>query len=456
MKEMLHLYDTATREVREVRLREPGKIGIYLCGPTVYGPPHLGHGRATLVYDILRRYLEWSGLVVRLVSNITDIDDKIIDRANREGRLWEDITHKCEDVWFTAMRELNVQRPTDIPHATEYVEQMVAMIETLMSRNAAYATSDGVYLDVTSVPDYGLLAHQSMDDMLSGGGDREVLGAAEKRTPADFALWKFSKPGEPSWPSPWGEGRPGWHSECVVMSLELLGESFDLHCGGADLRFPHHENERAQAVALGKSFARHWMHNGFVVDAEGEKMSKSMGNVTNLLDLIEHYDPRAYRMLLLQTHYRSPVKVGQDNIDASVKSLAGLDAFANRLAELGESNPDAAVIESFRGAMDDDLDTPAATALIFDTVRRANAAVDAGDRARAASLAAAVTTMCSALGLELRATDDVDDSAIDLARQLDAARADKDFAAADRLRGELQAAGYVVETTKDGTRIRRA
>ena len=456
MTEMLHLYDTATREVREVRLREPGKIGIYLCGPTVYGPPHLGHGRATLVYDILRRYLEWSGLSVRLVSNITDIDDKIIDRANREGRPWEEITHKCEDVWFTAMRELNVLRPTDVPHATEYVAQMVDMIDTLMAKNAAYATSDGIYLDVNAVPDYGLLAHQSMEDMLSGGGEREVLGAAEKRTPADFALWKFSKPGEPSWASPWGDGRPGWHSECVVMSLELLGESFDLHCGGADLRFPHHENERAQAVALGKTFAQHWMHNGFVVDAEGEKMSKSLGNVTNLLDLIEHYDPRAYRMLLLQTHYRSPVKVGQDNIDASVKSLAGLDAFAARLAALGEATPDAATLASFRKVMDDDLDTPSATALIFDTVRRANAAVDAGDRALAASLAAAVTAMCSALGLELRVTTDVDDSAVDLARQLDAARAAKDFAEADRLRGELQAAGYVVETTKDGTRVRRA
>jgi cysteinyl-tRNA synthetase len=456
MTEMLHLYDTATREVREVRLREPGKIGIYLCGPTVYGPPHLGHGRATLVYDILRRYLEWSGLTVRLVSNITDIDDKIIDRANREGRPWEEITHKCEDVWFTAMRELNVLRPTDVPHATEYVSQMVDMIGTLMAKNAAYATSDGIYLDVNAVPDYGLLAHQSMEDMLSGGGEREVLGAAEKRTPADFALWKFSKPGEPSWPSPWGDGRPGWHSECVVMSLELLGESFDLHCGGADLRFPHHENERAQAVALGKTFAQHWMHNGFVVDAEGEKMSKSLGNVTNLLDLIEHYDPRAYRMLLLQTHYRSPVKVGQDNIDASVKSLAGLDAFAARLAALGEVTPDEATLASFRQVMDDDLDTPKATALIFDTVRRANAAVDANDRTLAASLAAAVTTMCSALGLELRTTSDVEDTAVELARQLDAARAAKDFAEADRLRGELQSAGYVVETTKDGTRVRRA
>ncbi|MFZ9398747.1 MAG: cysteine--tRNA ligase, partial [Ilumatobacteraceae bacterium] len=271
---MFRLYDSATAEVRELRLRKPGEVGIYLCGPTVYGPPHLGHGRATLVYDILRRYLEWSGLSVRLVSNITDIDDKIIDRANRESRPWQEITHKCESIWFQAMEKLNVARPDDVPHATEYVDHMVRMIGDLIDLDRAYVTEDGVYLSVQSVADYGLLANQSLDDLLAGGGDREVFGASNKKHPADFALWKFSKPGEPSWPSPWGDGRPGWHSECVVMSLELLGEGFDLHCGGMDLKFPHHENERAQAVALGKRFANHWMHNGFVVDAEGEKMSK--------------------------------------------------------------------------------------------------------------------------------------------------------------------------------------
>jgi len=439
-------------------MREPGKLGIYLCGPTVYGPPHLGHGRATLVYDILRRYLEWSGVKVRLVSNITDIDDKIIDRANRENRDWTEITHKCEDIWFKAMGELDVLRPTDVPHATEYVEQMVAMIGNLMSRNAAYTTDDGVYLDISSVPDYGLLAHQSLDDMLSGGGDREVLGAAQKRHPADFALWKFSKPGEPSWPSPWGEGRPGWHSECVVMSLELLGEGFDLHCGGADLRFPHHENERAQAVALGKTFAQHWMHNGFVVDTEGEKMSKSLGNVTNLVDLVQHYDPRAYRMLLLQTHYRSPVKVGQDNIDAAVNSLAGLDGFAHRMANtsLPTSVPDETVIAQFRSLMDNDLDSPSAMALIFDAVRRANIAAESGDAVSVASLSGAVFEMCNALGLKLRAGDDIDPTIVERANALDAARKAKDFALADAIRNELQAAGYVVETTKDGTRVRRS
>ena len=439
-------------------MREPGTLGVYLCGPTVYGPPHLGHGRATLVYDILRRYLEWSGISVRLVSNITDIDDKIIDRAKRENRDWTEITHKCEDIWFKAMGELDVLRPTDVPHATEYVEQMVTMIGDLMTRNAAYATDDGVYLDISSVPDYGLLAHQSIDDMLSGGGDREVLGAAQKRHPADFALWKFSKPGEPSWPSPWGEGRPGWHSECVVMSLELLGEGFDLHCGGADLRFPHHENERAQAVALGKKFAQHWMHNGFVVDTEGEKMSKSLGNVTNLVDLVQHYDPRAYRMLLLQTHYRSPVKVGQDNIDAAVNSLAGLDGFANRMAtaSLPATASDETVLAQFRSHMDNDLDSPSAMALIFDAVRRANIAAESGDNTTTASLANAVHDMCNALGLKLRAGDDIDGAIVERANALDAARKAKDFAQADAIRNELQAAGYVVETTKDGTRVRRS
>jgi cysteinyl-tRNA synthetase len=452
---VLNLYDTATQSVKPLALRQPGSVSIYLCGPTVYGPPHLGHGRATLVYDILRRYLTWTGLSVRLVSNITDIDDKIIDRAKNEGRPWSDITQKCESVWFEAMGKLGVLRPTDVPHATEYVQSMVDMINTLVTADKAYVTDDGVYLSIASVPDYGLLAHQSLDDMLSGGGDREVFGASNKRHPSDFALWKFSKPGEPSWSSPWGEGRPGWHSECVVMSLDLLGEGFDLHCGGADLRFPHHENERAQAVALGKSFANHWMHNGFVVDIEGEKMSKSLGNVLNLIDLLEKYDPRAYRMLLLQTHYRSPTRVGQENIDACVSALAGLDSFAARTAEHSNGTPDPTLISQFTTAMDNDLDTTTVMALVFDSVRRANTAMDAGDTATVASVRAAVIEILGALGLELSLGDDIDAEIVAKGVALDAARKAKDFATADTLRDELQSLGYVVETSKDGTRIRR-
>ena len=452
---MLNLYDTATQSVKPLALRQPGSVSIYLCGPTVYGPPHLGHGRATLVYDILRRYLTWTGLSVRLVSNITDIDDKIIDRANREGRPWTDITQKCESVWFEAMGKLGVQRPTDVPHATDYVDSMVDMIATLIGTDSAYVTDDGVYLSIASVPEYGLLAHQNLDDMLSGGGDREVFGASNKRHPSDFALWKFTKPGEPAWPSPWGEGRPGWHSECVVMSLDLLGEGFDLHCGGADLRFPHHENERAQAVALGKTFANHWMHNGFVVDIEGEKMSKSLGNVLNLLDLLDQYDPRAYRMLLLQTHYRSPTRVGQENIDACVSALAGLDSFAARTSAHTDGVSDADTVAQFTAAMNNDLDTTTAMALVFDTVRRANAAMDAGDTAIVATLRAAVVNILGALGLELSIGDDIDAEIAAKGASIDAARAAKDFATADALRNELQELGYVVETSKEGTRVRR-
>jgi cysteinyl-tRNA synthetase len=451
---VLRLYDTATREVRELALREPGTVSIYLCGPTVYGPPHLGHGRATLVYDILRRYLRWSGLEVRLVSNVTDIEDKIIERAQREGRPWQDITSRCERVWFDAMAGINVARPDDTPHATDYVDEMVEMIGALVAGGNAYVTDDGVYMSVESVPDYGLLAQQSLDEMRAGGGEREVVGADIKHHPADFVLWKLSKPDEPSWPSPWGDGRPGWHSECVVMSLDLLGEGFDLHCGGQDLRFPHHENERAQAVALGKEFARHWMHNGFVVDAEGEKMSKSLGNVANLVDLIQLYDPRAYRMVLLQSHYRSPMKITQDNIDAAVKALAGLDAFAARSSTLAAGEPDPGVLDEFRRVMDDDLDTPKATALLFDTVRRANAALDTVDPA-ASSLAAAAREIASAVGLELGSDGRVPDDVASKAAAIDTARAGGDYATADALRAELQADGWTVETGRDGTTVRR-
>ena len=434
--------------------RIPGQLSIYLCGPTVYGPPHIGHGRATLVYDILRRYLEWTGVQVRLVSNVTDIDDRIIDRAERENRSWIDIAKKCESVWFDSMSRLDVLRPTDVPRATEYVVQIVSLISDLVTKDAAYKTDDGIYMSTSVVKDYGLLAHQSIDEMIAGAGERTVLGAGQKRHPADFVLWKFSKPGEPAWPSPWGEGRPGWHSECVVMSLELLGEGFDLHCGGADLRFPHHENERAQAVALGKDFAHHWMHNGFVVDTEGEKMSKSLGNVKNLPDLLDRYDPRAYRLLLLQTHYRSPVKVVAENIAASVNALAGVDAFHTRTNTLVADVVDQPTLVTFRKAMDDDLNTPVAIGVMFDAIRRANVAVDVGDTATAATLASAVREMCAAVGLRLD-IEVISNEMLNRAKELDAARAARDFATADAIRKELQALGYLVETTKDGTRLRK-
>lgn len=447
-------------------MREPGTMSMYVCGPTVYGPPHLGHGRATLVYDILRRYLQSTGVNVRHVSNITDIEDKIIERSLREGRPWQDITTKCEAVWWQAMDAMGILRPTDTPHATEYVDEMVTMIAELIRRKAAYVTDDGIYMAVSSVADYGLLAHQRLEDMLSGGGDRDVVGAENKREPADFALWKFTTqppgslpdgPVEPSWPSPWGDGRPGWHSECVVMSLQLLGENFDLHAGGQDLKFPHHENERAQATALGKGFANHWMHHAFVVDGEGEKLSKSLGNFTNLLDLIETMDPRSYRLLLLQSHYRSPVSVNTDTVGAAERALAGLDTFARRAASADVESVavDKSLVAAFRERMDDDLDTVNAMAIVFDAARRGNAAIDAGDLDLAAVLAASVAELCEAVGLVLKSSEDVPADVLATAAALDTARAARDFATADTLRAELQADGWLVETTKSGTTVRR-
>lgn len=450
---MLRLFDTAKGGVVPFEPRERGKVSMYVCGPTVYGPPHLGHGRFSLVFDVLRRYLVWAGNDVTYVSNVTDIDDKIIERAQREERDWREIAQRCESVWYRAMDALGVQRPDLDPHATGYVDRMVALIERLVRAGDAYETADGVYFQAERVEDYGLLARQPIDSLKAGA---RVETGEEKRSPIDFALWKKAKPGEPTWPSPWGPGRPGWHTECVVMSLDLLGEGFDIHGGGQDLAFPHHENERAQAVADGHRFARHWLHNGFV-EVEGTKMSKSLGNVANLLDLVETYDPRAYRLLVLRSHYRSPIDITHENMRDAERSLDRLDTFARRATALDAAEPDTAALERFREAMEDDLDTPAATAIIFDTVRTANAALDAGDAPAAAPLAAAVHTMTEAVGLVLSTeVEAVPAEVAEMARQRDMARADRDWRTADALRDRIQAQGYVVEDTSAGTVVRRA
>ncbi|MGH9116353.1 MAG: cysteine--tRNA ligase, partial [Acidimicrobiales bacterium] len=385
---MLRVYDTAKREVIPFEAVEPGRVSIYSCGPTVYGSPHIGHGRFALAWDIFRRYLEWLGYEVTFASNITDVDDKIIARANREGRSWSDVAAQYEDEWYTAMDGIGVRRPDHAPRASEYIGRMVDLIADLQERGYAYETSDGVYMAVDRVPGYGVLAPGPIDALLAGA---RVEVVEEKRSPRDFALWKKAKPGEPTWDSPWGPGRPGWHTECVAMSLDLLGDAFDVHVGGMDLRFPHHENERAQAVALGKGFSRFWMHNGFL-EVEGVKMSKSLDNFSDLQDLIDEGEPRAYRLLLLQSHYRAPIEVSKETVAQAASALGRLDAFATRVAEAGlagDVEPDPATIDRFRERMDDDLDTPGATALIFDAVRRANRALDAGDKERAAALAAA-------------------------------------------------------------------
>lgn len=438
---------------------------MYVCGPTVDNLPHLGHGRFTLVWDVARRWFTFRGLEVNYVSNITDIEDKIIARAALEDRSTDEVATAYEALWWEAMDRLGVARPDSAPHATQFVPEMIELITEFLADDIAYVISDGVYLDVSRVPDYGLLAGQPLDSLRTG--DR-IDAVEEKRSPLDFALWKNAKPGEPSWPAPFGDGRPGWHTECVVMSLGLLGDDFDLHCGGLDLKFPHHENERAQAVAAGRRFSRHWSHNGMVM-VGGEKMSKSLNNFTSLTNLAETSDPRAYRLLVLRSHYRSPVEVTTATIADAERALARLDAFARRF-ELPTLAGDAlevasdhrfvgdgeALFEEVVAVLDDDLKTPLAVALLFDALAAANTAADAREGDGGQNLADAVNALFGALGLSLHAQEDVVDThSADLVARRDAARDAKDWDEADRLRNELVTLGWVVEDAANGTLIRR-
>jgi len=465
---VLRLHDTATGTVRPLEHRNEGEVSMYVCGPTVYDMPHIGHGRANLTFDILRRYLSFSGLKVHHVANVTDVDDNIIKRAAALGRTEPDVAAEFEARWWESMDALGDLRPQDVPHATQYIERMVALVGDLITRGMAYETPDGVYLEVSRVDGYGLLAQQSLESLQVGA---RVEANEDKRSPLDFALWKKAKEGEPSWDSPWGQGRPGWHTECVVMSLDLLGEGFDLHGGGQDLKFPHHENERAQAVADGKVFARHWMHNGWV-EVEGTKMSKSLGNFTTLADLLSRCDARAYRLLVLRAHYRSPIEVTPETLADAEKALGRLDGLARRfdVAELLTQTEDGYVVEgtppatgidpgasaAFRVHMDDDLDTPGALAGIFELVTAAHSAADAGDEAEGRRLAHTAAVLAAALGLTLRAADiEVDEESAQLVAERDEARRARDFARADALRDELVARGWTVEDTPSGTAIRR-
>jgi cysteinyl-tRNA synthetase len=458
---MLRLLDTAGRQLSEVPRRESGELGLYVCGPTVYAPPHVGHGRTMLVYDVMRRYLEHRGVPVRHVCNVTDIDDKIIQRAEEDGRGWKEVSAENEELWWQAADKLGLLRPHEIPHATDYVPEMAELVAELVSDGAAYAAEDGVYFSVAAVPGYGLLPHQDPDELRAGA---RVEAAESKRAPADFALWKAAKPGEPSWDSPFGPGRPGWHTECVVMSLSLLGEGFSLHGGGQDLVFPHHENERAQAVALGRDFARVWVHNGLVTE-RGEKMSKSLGNTLGLEELLGYTDPRAYRMLVLRSHYRSPLEVLPGILEDAARMVERVETLARRLEPLSAGSaggatapadgaPDA-LRDAFYGAMDDDLDTPAAVATLFEGVRRANGLVDEGDAAGAVALGGRALELFAALGLRVTGSEPPPPHVAELARRRDAARSRGDYGEADRLRQDIERLGWRAEDTAGGTRLRR-
>ena len=457
---MLRFTDSLTGKKVEFTPRDPGKASVYWCGPTVYDDPHLGHARSTLAFDVLVRYLRWSDYDVCAVSNITDIDDKIINRAAAEGGSEPEVAGRYEASFIGQMDRLNVAHPDLRPRATEYVDKMVEIIADLVDREMAYTTDSGVYFDVDRLDDYGALVGRSVEDLREGAGARVEVDD-DKNDPLDFALWKAAKPGEPTWDSPWGPGRPGWHIECVAMSLHLLGDGFDIHGGGDDLVFPHHENERAEALGCGRAFARHWVHNA-MVQVDGEKMSKSLGNFTTLDDLLNTWDPRALRLLVLQTHYRRTMEVGSTTLDQSAAALARLDKFADRMAgsDLPEAEPDADVVTRFRTTMDDDLGSPQALAVIFDAVRDANRALDAEDDSTAAELHAAAIELAGVLGLELGSAaapardvqDDAEAAEIDdLVDQRLAAKAAKNYGKADRIRDNLTARGIILEDSARGT-----
>jgi len=451
---MVRIRDTLARDTVELTTREPGKLSMYVCGPTVYDTPHIGNARTAVAFDTIRRYLEWAGLDVTFVSNVTDVEDKIIARAAREGRTEPEVAAEFEGVYSDQMRRLNVRDADHRPHATEYINGMLALVGELIERGHAYEVpGQGVYFEVETFPGYGALPHRTLDELRESAGARVDVDEA-KRSPMDFALWKAARPGEPAWPSPWGDGRPGWHIECSAMSLDLLGEGFDLHGGGEDLSFPHHENERAQAEGAGHPFARHWIHTGMVT-VGGDKMSKSLGNFTTVDEALAEHEARAVRLAMLQTHYRRAADLGPTELTAAAKAIERLDAVFRRADAAGvdlDASADGAVLDAFRTAMDDDFDTAHALAGIFEVARDANRAIDDGDLDHAAVLLAAIRELLGVLGLDDAGGGTDDDAEIDaLVRERDDARAARDFARADAVRDDLTARGIKLEDTPTGT-----
>lgn len=455
----MQYYDTLTRQMVDFVPREENKVSMYVCGPTVYDDPHLGHARTQLTYDVIVRYMRWRGLDVTLVSNITDIDDKIIARAAREGTSEAEVAQRYTDIYVEQMRRFNILDPDHRPHATQYVSQMHDVITKLIERGHAYEIEGmGVYFDVASYEDnYGALVHRSAEELREGAGARVEVDS-RKCDPLDFALWKAAKPGEPTWDSPWGPGRPGWHIECVAMALDILDDGFDFHGGGSDLAFPHHENERVESEAAGHCFARGWIHSA-MLNINGEKMSKSLNNFKTLADFLDRWGPRPLRLAMLQTHYRKITELGDDAMGAATAALERLDCYFRRVSLLGLDTEaellDDAVAE-FVKAMDKDFATPAALAVIFDLVSKGHCAVEAGDLDAAARITLTLSELVGVLGLEANLSEDEEKAEIDeLVAQRQEARANKDFATSDRIRDELLARGIEIEDSAHGPIWRR-
>jgi cysteinyl-tRNA synthetase len=448
------------RSVRPFHPLEPGKASIYLCGLTVQGPPHIGHTRNWVTTDILVRWLEHSGYDVTYVRNVTDIDDKILIKAAESGEPWWALGYRFEQAIHAAEAALGVRPPTYEPRATGHITEMIELITRLMDRGLAYAADGDVFFDVAGLPSYGKLSGQRVDEMQAAG---DSAGDARKRDPRDFALWKGRKPEESqtaSWPSPWGRGRPGWHLECSAMATKYLGSTFDIHGGGLDLVFPHHENELAQSCGAGDGFARYWMHNGLLTMA-GEKMSKSLGNTLQVTEMVKHVRAVELRYYLGSAHYRSVMEYSPDALAEAGAAYRRIENFVERAVRVVDVAEPGIVCAEFAAALDNDLSVPGALAAIHNVVREGNAALAEARHDAVRGALSSVLAMTEVLGvnplrwIDARAADltSVVDSLVRVALdQRAAARARKDYAAADSIRDELTRAGIVVEDTADGPR----
>ncbi len=469
----MKIYNTLTRRKEEFVPLEPGKVKMYVCGPTVYNLIHIGNARPMIVFDTVRRYFEYKGYDVNYVSNFTDVDDKIINKAIEEGTDADTISKRYIEECKKDMKALNVKPATKNPLATEEICGMLDMIQTLIEKGYAYAAADGtVYFRVKKFKDYGKLSHKNLEDLQSGFREIKVTGEEGKEDPNDFVLWKPKKDGEPYWESPWCEGRPGWHIECSVMAKHYLGEEIDIHAGGEDLIFPHHENEIAQSEAAnGKPFARYWMHNAFL-NIDNRKMSKSLGNFFTVREICEKYDPQVLRFFMLSAHYRSPLnfsaelmeasKNGLDRILTGMEKLRETEAKVSQdslsLAEEENKAKGEALAAKYEAAMEDDFNTADAISAVFELIKLANSTVtEESSKAYVSWLKEELERLCEVLGIETEKKKEVLDAEIErMIEERQAARKAKNFALADEIRGRLLEMGIILEDTREGVKWKRA
>ena len=468
----MRIYNTLSRRKEEFKPLEEGKVKMYVCGPTVYNLIHIGNARPMIIFDTVRRYMEYKGYEVNYVSNFTDVDDKIIKKAIEEQVSAQEISQRYIAECKKDMAGMNVKPATKHPLATEEICGMVEMISELIEKGYAYEKNGTVYFSTRKFKDYGKLSHKNLDDLRSGGRSLLVSGEDEKEDPLDFVLWKPKKEGEPFWKSPWSDGRPGWHIECSVMSRKYLGEQIDIHAGGEDLIFPHHENEIAQSEAAnGKEFARYWMHNAFL-NIDNRKMSKSLGNFRTVREISEQYDLQVLRFFMLNAHYRSPLNFSADLMEAAKNALERItDAAANLKDRKAAAQTDTATdaekellaqaqefVKKFEEAMDDDFNTADALAAIFELVKFANTNVSEASSAEfAGALLDTMVKLCDVLGLKAVKTEEILDKEIeDLIAERQEARKAKNFARADEIRDELLAKGIILKDTREGVKWKRA